>query len=74
MLISILDFFVENTKKISKSGRVKIEHLVKGINKFENLLNTLEKASFIWTIYRHSFQAHRSNRTVGYVSGVKIKK
>ena len=70
----ILDFFVENTEKISKSGRVKIEYLVKGTNKLENLLNTIEKVGFIWTIYKHSFQAHRSNRTIGYVCGVKIKK
>ena len=70
--MSILDFFVENTEKITKPGRVKIEHLVKGINKLENLLNPLEKAGFIWTIYRHRFQARRSNRTVGYVCGVKI--
>ena len=28
--MSILDFFVENTEKISKPGRVKIEHIVKG--------------------------------------------
>ena len=74
MLMSILDFFVENTEKISKPGRVKIEHLVMGINKLENLLNTLEKAGLIWTIYKHSFQARRSNRTVDYVCGVKIKK
>ena len=51
----ILDFFVENTEKISKLGRVKIEHLVKGINKLENLLNTLGKAGFIWIIFKHSF-------------------
>ncbi len=74
MLMSILDFFVENTEKISKPGRVKIEHLVKGINKLENLLNTLEKAGFIWIICKHSFQARRSNSIVGYVCGVKIKK
>ena len=72
--MSILDFFVENTEKISKPGRVKIEHLVKGTNKLENLLNTLEKTGFIWIIYGHSFQAHQSNRTVGYVYEVKIKK
>jgi len=51
----ILDFFVENTEKISKPGRVKIEHLVNGINKLENLLNTIEKAGFIWIIFKHSF-------------------
>lgn len=53
--MSILDFFVENTEKISKLGRVKIEHPVNGINKLENLLNTIEKAGFIWIIYKHSF-------------------
>ena len=53
--MSILDFFVENIEKISKPGRVKIEHLVKGTNKLENLLNTLEKDGFIWTIFKHSF-------------------
>ena len=55
MLMSILDFFVESTEKISKSGRVKIEHLVKGTNKLETLLNALERDGFIWIIFKHSF-------------------
>lgn len=60
MLMSILDFFVGNTEKISKPDRVKIE--------------TFEKAGFIWIICKHSFQARRSNMTVDYVYEVKIKK
>ena len=51
----ILDFFVENIEKISKLGMAKIEHLVKGTNKLETLLNTLEKDGFIWIIFKHSF-------------------
>ena len=53
---------------------VKIEHLGKGSNKLENLLRVLEQAGFLWTVYRQNLQSRRSNRTVGYVYGVKIKK
>jgi FkbM family methyltransferase len=53
---------------------VKIEHLAKGSNKLENLLRVLEQAGFLCTVYRQNLQGRRSNRIVGYVYGVKIKK
>lgn len=59
---------VEGLKNVDS---VKIEHLSKGSNKLENLLDVLDKAGFESILYRQNLQARRSNRITGYVYGKK---